>query len=111
MQQTQTILQRELLMEAPHLQVAGEENEKQGSHKLIPAVTNAPFNHNTPVSEKIFPKVPKGMPKTCTYWSGITHELKLDAIDSEESKSRKFGTRTAWCPRGDILEKWNEDLL
>jgi len=98
-------------MEAPLVQVAGEENEKQGSPELIPTVTNTPFKRNIPVFEKIFPKVPKETPKTCTYWSAITHELRLDAIDSEESKSREFGTRTAWCPRRDILEKWNEDLL
>jgi hypothetical protein len=95
-------------VETPALQVACEDNRKHNLHKLVPVVMNAPAINEKPVSEKSFPKAEHN---TCTYWSGITHELKLDAIDSAESKSRKFGSKNAWCPRGNLLEKWNEDLL
>lgn len=107
MQRTQTVLEVGPNVDPPAFQVAGEDSRKHDSYSLVHAVMNAPSKKKKTVSDKSFPKA---LHNTCTYWSDIAHELKLGAIDSEESKSRKFGSKTAWCPRGDLLEKWNQEL-
>jgi hypothetical protein len=107
MQRTQTVLEVGPNVDPPPFQVAGEDSRKRDSYSLVHAVMNAPSEKKKTVFDKSFPKA---LHNTCTYWSGIAHELKLDAIDSSESKSRKFGSKTAWCPRGDLLEKWNQEL-
>jgi hypothetical protein len=101
-------LQQGLLAETPVLHVACEENSKDDIQKLVPAVMNAPSKDKKAVSEK---SSPNSVHKTCSCWSDFPHELKLDTIDSAESKSRKFGSKNAWCPRGNLLERWNEHLL
>jgi hypothetical protein len=107
MQRTQTVLEVGPNVDPPAFQVAGEDSRKHDSYNLVHTVINAPSEKKRTVSDKSFPMA---LHNTCTYWSDIAHELKLDAIDSSESKSRKFGSKTAWCPRGDILEKWNQEL-
>jgi hypothetical protein len=47
----------------------------------------------------------------CTYWDQFSHNQKLDAIGPELSKPSVVGSGKAWSPKGDILEKWNGDIL
>jgi hypothetical protein len=104
MQRTQTVSEVGPHVNPPAFQVAGEDGRKHDSYSLLHTVMNVPSKKKKTVSDKSLPKT------LHTYWSDIADELKLDAIDSEESKSRNFGSKTAWCPRGDLLEKWNQEL-
>lgn len=79
-----------------------------GSSDVIPATASDDVNPKNHVPRK---NIPMHSRQAQTYWTRLAPQRKLDSIDGETLTSRSFGRKIGWSPKGDILQRWNDELF
>lgn len=108
MQSTQTLsIQGELVNYPETLPRSSDGGSRTSAKPIGPIMNDESHNKSMKWWSSLFqPSKP-----ACTYWDQFSHAQKFDAIGPELSKPSVVGSGKAWSPKGDVLKKWNDELL
>jgi hypothetical protein len=108
MQQTQILSNQGDLVNFPEILPSSSDGWSRASANEIPTIMNDGSHDKLMRSwSSLFqPSKP-----ACTYWGQLSHAQKLDVIGPELSKPSVVSSGKAWSPKGELLKKWNDELL